>query len=102
MTHLKMQITMKKLTLVLLFLLTIPLYAQQTSNDSIKLWSLQVVDGFFEKDITQAHISVYEPDSTTMLLDSVPKIYLRGREQTDETFRCYGGCMLPLRNTYLL
>lgn len=92
---------MKNIILVLLLLFSIPIYAQQTSNDSIKLWAIQVVDGFYEKDITQAHISVYESDSTTLLLDSVPKIYMRGREQTDENFRCYGGCMLPLRSTYL-
>lgn len=94
---------MKRL-FILLFFLLFPLYAtfaQNASNDSICLWSVDVVDGFYEKVIPNAHITIYEKDSTTIICDSVSKIYWWNKEKTDENIRMYGNCKLPLRNEYL-
>lgn len=82
---------------ILLFLFLCPLYsvfAQNTSfnNDSIKLSGIFVLDGFYEKPITNAHVSVYEADSMTLLYDTLPKRH---------NSRAYGEIMLPLRDKYL-
>ena len=90
-----------KIILTFLLLLTcLPAQAQQTSNDSIDLWYFGVSDGFYEKEIKNARITVFEADSTTVLCDSLPKDYWVGREPTDENFRGYKG-RLPLRSVYV-
>lgn len=94
---------MKRLLFLLYFLL-FPFYAviaQNTSNDSISLWRVDVVDGFYEKVIPNAHITIYEKDSTTVLCDSVPKVYWWNKKETDENIRMYGNCRVPLRNEYI-
>ena len=87
-------------TFTFLFSTCLPAQAQQTSNDSIDLWYFGVSDGFYEKEIKNARITVFEADSTTVLCDSLPKDYWAGREPTDENFRGYKG-RLPLRSVYV-
>ena len=82
---------------ILFFLLFCPLYsalAQDASsnNDSIKLLDIFVLDGFYERPITNAHVSVYETDSVTLLCDTLPKRH---------NSKAYGDFMLPLRDKYL-
>lgn len=89
---------MKKFVLLCLLLVAItqPLIAQTVSKDSIYLWSINVVDGFYEKSISNAKISVYEADSVTVLCDSLPKMF----RVYDGAFLSYKG-RLPLRPKYV-
>ena len=74
-------------------------FMQEVGKDSIKLSTLDVVDGFYEKRIQNAHVTVYDADSTTILCDSLYKFFFdKGGEY--ETFRCYWG-RLPLRSRYV-
>lgn len=81
---------------ILLVAIALPSSAQKTTNDSINLWSINVVDGFYEKSISNAKVSVYEADSVTMLCDSLPKLF----RTYDGTFLSYKG-RLPLRSKYV-
>ena len=81
---------------ILLVAIVLPSSAQKTTNDSINLWSISVVDGFYEKSISTAKVSVYEADSVTVLCDSLPKLF----RAYDGTFLSYKG-RLPLRSRYV-
>lgn len=81
---------------ILLVAIVLPSSAQKTTNDSINLWSISVVDGFYEKSISTAKVSVYEADSVTVLCDSLPKLF----RAYDGTFLSYKG-RLPLRSKYV-
>lgn len=81
---------------ILLVAIVLPSSAQKTTNDSINLWSINVVDGFYEKSISNAKVSVYEADSVTVLCDSLPKLF----RAYDGTFLSYKG-RLPLRSKYV-
>lgn len=85
------------LLLHLLFMaIVVPLSAQTVINDSIDLWSINVVDGFYEKSISNAKVSVYEADSVTLICDSLPKLF----RHYDGSFMFYNG-RLPLRPKYV-
>lgn len=58
--------------------------------DSIVLANLKVLDAFSEKPLSQAHVSVYEADSSTVLVDSMSYI-------GDAGFFAYG---VPRRKSY--
>lgn len=81
---------------ILIVAIVLPSLAQKTTNDSINLWSINVVDGFYEKSISNAKVSVYEADSVTVLCDSLPKLF----RAYDGTFLSYKG-RLPLRSKYV-
>ena len=74
-------------------------FIQEVGKDSIRLSSFDVVDGFYEKKIQNACVTVFDADSTTVLCDSLYKFFLDKGEQY-ETFRCYWG-RLPLRSRYV-
>lgn len=93
---------MKKLILFILSASCLPIWAQndvQVSKDSVYLSSFNVVDGFYERQISNARITVYDADSTTVLCDSLSKRYYEWVNRP-RAFRTYGG-MLPLRSKYL-
>lgn len=88
---------MKKIITLLFFIVSsVALTAQTASKDSIYLWSMNVVDGFYEKNITNARVSVYEADSVTLLCDSLPSLF----RVYDGAFLSYKG-RLPLRPSYV-
>jgi len=60
---------MKKKILILFTFL--PLYIYAGPNDMIQLFNVKIMDGFYENPIQNAHISVMEKDSTTLLVDSL-------------------------------
>ena len=53
-------------------------------EDSIKLYSFTARDGFYERIIKNAHVTIYEADSTTVLCDSLQN-----------------WCILPIRHRYV-
>lgn len=66
---------MKKKILFLLlafpFTLTHAHAQQPNGEDTIQVYKFKVLDGFSEAMIEGAHVSIYEADSTTLLVDSM-------------------------------
>ena len=66
---------MKKKILFLLlafpFTLTHAHAQQPNGEDTIQVYEFKVLDGFSEAMIEGAHVSIYEADSTTLLVDSM-------------------------------
>lgn len=66
---------MKKKILFLLLAFPFTLthaYAQQPNGeDTIQVYKFKVLDGFSEAMIEGEHVSIYEADSTTLLVDSM-------------------------------
>ena len=69
--------------LLYFLLLPINLLAQK---DEIYIYQIKVVDGYTEKTLENAHVSVMEADSTTLLVDSLQKRYML----YDEKKTCVG------------
>lgn len=57
-------------SIFLFFLLCVPVRLCSQS-DSVLLYNVHVLDAFYETSVKDAHVSVYEKDSTTLLVDSL-------------------------------
>lgn len=69
----------------LLYFLLFPLNIL-AQKDEIYIYQIKVVDGYTEKTLENAHVSVMEADSTTLLVDSLQKRYML----YDEKKTCVG------------
>ena len=69
----------------LLYFLLLPLNIL-AQKDEIFIYQIKVVDGYTEKTLEKAHVSVMEADSTTLLVDSLQRRYML----YDDKLTCVG------------
>ena len=100
---------MKNLFFLILSTSCLPTFGQSvnyntlhTDKDSIIIAGFYAIDGFYEKIVNNAHITVFDADSTTILCDSLPQVYrFRRSEQEEKVLLHYGGVKLPIRHRYV-
>lgn len=86
---------MKNLFFLILSTSFLPTFGQSVNyntmhgeKDSIIIAGFYAIDGFYEKIVNNAHITVYEADSTTILCDSLPKVYMFRRSEQEKKYYC--------------
>jgi len=81
---------------IVFLLLCLPFYGKAQKTDSLRIYGIEILDGFYEKTIRNAHVSVMEEDSVTLLVDSLSEM----RGDNDSWSAYYGN--IPRRNQIVL
>ena len=100
------RIKMKHLILLpFLFVAIVSTIKAETVNDSVLLTNGYVYDGFTEEVLEKAKVTIYDADSVTVLVDSLPPWYSKGTNwNTGVETRFFAGfsAYIPRRKVYVV